>query len=341
VSSTGNGWNLYSIAHLVTGLYYLQRDYPVYREDVFNYIASWDVIRALLKESMQDRFFNGKDKGGFTPIEDPAKEYYIHSAFRLFNIVSYSHYVDSRNLEYKAPYKHEVPMGYKYPLANGETYLWSMMEHPYYLKYKHYSSNIYLTLKDRYEITGKIATSTEEAIDRPPHWIGNYIYNKGKLWSDLNREKKPLKGRNILSTKAAFVYDALYGYQDDYAKLLMEEVSEMYKEGFGWYGGKYTKSDQPNRSLNIATNAAVLESLLYKKTGNFYYTKEEKLFDKIARHHIYVENAFYIESKPIELRYDAQKLMESITDENEVVRLVRKEMDFVVRIGAFKDQESA
>jgi hypothetical protein len=342
VSYTGNGWDLYSVAQMVTALYHLQRDFPVYREDVFGYVASWNTKRAFLEKGMENRWFNGKDKGGSKPVKDVAKEYYIHSAFNLFNFQSFSHFVETKNLEYKAPYRHEVPMGFKHRLANGESYLWSMMAHPYYLKYKHYSSNIYMTLKDRYEITGKIATSTEEAIDSKPHWVSNNIYNNGKLWNDLNRDEKTVKGKNIISTKAAFVYDALYGYKDSFAKVLMEEVAEAYKDGFGWYGGKYSKSGRINKSLNSATNSAVLQALLYKRTGNFYYAKEAKLFDKVARHHFYVPKAYYIESNPIELRYDAQQLMKSIKDEEQIVRVVQqKDYFFVVRIGAFEDHESA
>ena len=341
VTSEG-GWDLYSVAQMVTGLYHLQANYPKYREDVFTVIAKWDLKRALLEHSMENRWFNGKDKGGAIPIDDPAKEYYIHNAFKLFNIKSYSHFVDERNLDYKAPYTHEVPMGYKDRIANGETYLWSMMEHPYYLKYKHYSSNVYLTLKDRLETTKKFATSTEEALDRKPYFITNNIYNNGKLWSDLNRDKKSQKKKKVLSTKAAFIYQALYGHTDDYAKKLMDEVKTLYKEGYGWYGGKYVKSGQTNKSLNIFTNAAVLESLYYKKVGNFYYQHDENSYEKIALHQLKVKSAYFIETEAIELRYDAQKLMEEFADEKEIARVERDaDRNFVVRIGNFETEEEA
>ena len=335
------GWDLYSIAQLMTGLYHLQHNYPEYREEVFSIVAKWDFKRAILEKSMQDRWFNGKDKGGAIEILDPAKEFYIHNALKFFNIKSYSHLYDERNLDYKAVYHYEVPMGFEDRLTNGESYLWTMMEQPYYLKYKHYSSNIYLALKDRYTITGKFATSTEEALDRKPHWVQNSIYNEGKLWDNLNRKRKPVHKRGLLSTKAAFIYNALYGYTDDYAKTLMSEIESVAKEGYGWYGGVYLKSKQINKSLNIQTNAAVLESLSYKKMGNFFYSKEKQLAEKIALHKIDEVNKFYIESKLIEGRYDAQKLMESLADSNEIARVERKGIDFVVRIGHFDTEKEA
>lgn len=335
------GWDLYSVAQLMTGLFHLQRDYPKYRQDVFSVVAKWNFKRAALAKGMQDRWFNGVDKGGAVDIVDPAKEFYIYNAMKFFNIKAYSHLFDERNLDYKAIYNHEVPMGFEDRLTNGESYLWTMMEQPYYLKYKHYSSNIYLALKDRYMITGKLATSTEEGLDRKPHWIQNSIYNEGKLWENLNRSRKAEHKKGLVSTKAAFVYDALYGYTDDYASVLMEQVKDLYKEGYGWYGGKYLKSKHTNKSLNISTNAAVLEAINYKKNGNFYYAKEPKLYDLIALRTINEKNKYYIESKEIELRYDAQQLMESLTEEKELARMERKGVNFVVRVGMFESKEEA
>jgi hypothetical protein len=335
------GWDLYSIAHLMTALYHLQKDYPKYREDVFSIVAKWNFKRAVLDRKMQDRWFNGKDKGGAVELEDPAKEFYIHNALKFFNIKSYSHFYDERNLDYKAVYDHEVPMGFKHAMTNGESYLWTMIEQPYYLKYKHYSSNIYMALRDRYMTTNKFATSTEEALDRKPYWIQNAIYSHGKLWENLNRDGKAQKKRGLLSTKAAFIYDALYGYTDDYAKVLMEQVKDLAKEGYGWYGGIYLKSKQINKSLNLSTNAAVLEALNYKKIGNFYYAKEPKLYEYIRLHHFDEKGKYYIESKELELRYDAQKLMEELEDEKEIAWVERKTEDFVVRVGNFDTEEEA
>ena len=341
-AGTAGGWDLYSVAHLMTGLYHLQRDYPQFREDVFSIVAKWNFKRAAIKKGMQNRWFNGKDKGGATDIKDPAKEFYIHNALKFFNVKSYSHFLDERNLEYKAVYNHEVPMGFEDKLTNGESYLWAMLEQPYYHKYKHYSSNIYLALKDRFTIAKKFATSSEEVLDRKPRWVQNTIYNEGKIWENLNKERKATHGkRGLISTKVAFIYDALYGYTDDYAGALMGEVKTLYREGLGWYGGKYLKSKQTNKSLNIYTNSAVLQALHYKKVGNLYYAKEPKLSNKIALHEIDVKDKFYLESKEIELRYDAMKLMEKFADENQVTRLIRLETDFVVRVGAFDTKEEA
>jgi len=335
------GWDLYGIAHLMTGLHYLEKNYPEYREDVFRVIARWKFKRAVKKSSMENRWFDGKSKGGAVEIEDYAKEFYIFNALRFFNIESYSHLYDERNLDYKAAYDYEVPMAFKHRISNGESYLWTMMEQPYYLKYKHYSSNIYMALKSRYESSNKFATSTEEPLDRKPYWIQNTIYNEGKLWENLNKKGKAEHKKGLLSTKAAFIYDALYGYKDDYAKVLMDEVKGLAKEGFGWYGGIYLKSKYPNKSLNIMTNSAVLEAIHYKKFGNFYYEKEKKLYNKIKLHRINLKDKYFLESNRMPMRHTAEKLIEKFEDEDIVARVLLKDMDFIVRLGAFDTVKEA
>jgi len=334
------GWDLYSIAHLITGLYYLQKDYPKYQNDIFLIIAKYDFSRAL-KEGMKNYSSNDEGKEWSDYVVDPAKEYYIHNALKLFNIYSYSHFVGEKNLDYRAVYGYEVPLGFHHGVTNAESYLWSMMEHPYYLKYKHYSSNIYLALKERYTRTSKISTSTEEHLDQDPYWIQNTIYHNKRHWSDFDNADHNLAKFKLVSTKASFIYNALYGYIDNYAILLNDYTKDFYKKDYGWFGGYYSDFKRINKSLNILTNSAVLESIYYKKVGNLYYNKKDKLADKIAIHNIDLVNKFSIESKKIELFYYSTELLKKFEKVDKIVRVERKDDDFVVRIGAFETQKEA
>jgi len=334
------GWDLYSIAHMITGLYYLQKDYPQYKQDIFSIILKYDFSRAL-KDGMKNYLSNEKGNEWSKKIKDPAKEYYINNALKLFNIDSYSHFVGEKNLDYKAIYSYEVPMGYYYKITNAESYLWSMIEHPYYLKYKHYSSNLYLALKERYELTNKLSTSTEEHLDKEPYWIQNTIYNEKRHWSDFSKSGENLPKLKVVSTKASFIYNALYGYIDDYAVTLKEYTKDFYKDKYGWFGGYYSDSNKINKSLNLLTNSAVLESLYYKKIGNFYYNKRDKLMDKIAIHNIDVKDKFSLESKKIELFFYSTELLKKFDKTDKVVRVERKDDDFVVRVGVFNTKQEA
>ena len=343
----GEGWDLYHIAHLMTGLYHLQKEYPQYKEVVYQIIGRFDFRRAITKKALKNNFYYSKKKEYLKSIIDPAKEYYIYNSLRLFGIKSYSQFLDEKDLEYKAIYNYEVPLGFHNKVANGETYLWSMLEHPYYLKYKHYSSNIYLTLKDKYTITGKVATSTIERLDKKPRNISNDIYHNKRNWSDFDKKNKSHPHLKIISTKASFIYDALYGYEDNYTKVLRETTKKLYNVKNGWYGGYYYDTKKKNRAIDIWTNSAILEANYYKKVGNFYYKDKDKLRDKIDLHHIKKDNIFTIESIENEFFYKAKNLFYKFEDNNtEVIRIVRKglyntEDNFVVQVGAFTTIEEA
>jgi len=107
----------------------------------------------------------------------------------------------------------------------------------------------------------------------------------------------------------------------------------------GWYGGQYAKSKKPNKSINITTNAAILESLYYKKVGNFFYAKNKKLYQKIALHRYDLKNKYYLQSSQIELRYDASKVMSGFLDKEQMIRIEYQDKNFVVNVGIFDTQE--
>jgi len=335
------GWDLYSIAHLMTALYHLEQEYPVYQKQIFKIVARWDFRRAIKKSSMENRWYKSKKNTGAKEIIDYAKEFYIFNALSFFNIKSYSHLYDERNLEYKAVNDFEVPMSYKQGISNGESYLWVMLEQPYYSKYKHYSSNIYLALKSRYTEAAKFATSTEEPLDKNPYWIQNTIYDNGKLWDNLSMDGKSHDDKGILSTKASFVYDALYGYTDSYARRLYKETKPLGKKGAGWYGGLYLKSKYPNKSLSIMTNAAVLEALYYKQVGNFYYARNKALYEKIRLHSVHQTDRYYVESEKIPMRHTAEMIIKKFYNSDVLARVVMKDMDFVVQLGNFDSKAKA
>ena len=89
------------------------------------------------------------------------------------------------------------------------------------------------------------------------------------------------------------------------------------------------------------TNSAVLEATHYKKSGNFYYAKKEKLYDRIKLHHLDLKDKYYLESNRIPMRHTAEKLIEKFEDEDIMARVVLEDMDFIVRVGAFDTKKEA
>jgi hypothetical protein len=73
-----------------------------------------------------------------------------------------------------------------------------------------------------------------------------------------------------LSTKAAISYAALY--DDPYAIELQQAAEDLVHPLYGYYAGKYERGGI-NVSLNLNTNAIVLEAMLYRKLGRRAFLK--------------------------------------------------------------------
>jgi len=338
----GSGWDMYGVAKILTSLYILARDYPQYEKDVFKIVNRFDFERGLKEGKIRNWTFDEhKGKGKLSKIKKPAYEFYVHNALKFFNFSSKSNLLNELYLEYRAPYKHEVPMDYEEKTINAEPYLWTMLEQPYYHKYRHYSSNVFRTLDDRYKTTKKVTTSTEEPLDSKPRYVENFIYDKGILWNTLGRNGKIYPKKRVISTKAAFIYSSLYPDQN-FSKVLMEEVKELYNKKEGWYGGLYEKKKKRNSSLNISTNTAVLEAIWYKKVGNFYYRKNPKEFERLTLKALPKGDIYSIVSSSFERRSQVKKIVKKLKDAP-FVRIEREdgELDFVLKVGAFKTHDEA
>jgi len=118
-------------------------------------------------------------------------------------------------------------------------------------------------------------------------------------------------------------------------------MGSTYAKEMGWYGGIYSHSKRANKSLNLYSNAAVLESLYYKTIGNFYYQKHPELYEKIALHTYDANNVYFLQSAPIELRHNAGQVMSKFSTSKQIARVEYLDRDFVVNVGVFKTQEEA
>jgi len=349
VSKDGNGYDIYDVAQLLSALYHLQNIYPKYKKDVYEIVSRFDFSRAvdLNKRVVNSCEYYGIDTKNqkilefLKPIKDDAKEFYIYSALKLFDIPSHSRFVEDREIEYIPIYNYEVPMNYYKPQVNAEYYLWTMLELPYYLKYKHYSSNIYMTLNQRYKFTHKYATSSKVHLDKAPFYIIDYIYNNKREWISLDEAGNPREDLKNIDIKEPFIYDALYGYENNYSKTLLDIVKNSYDKDKGWYSGIYQKHMKKNFSIDATTNMAILASYYYKRVGNFYYQNKPLQKDKIAIHHLNIRDKFSLESREEEVFFKAIELFKSVDDNKSAVRVVRKDKNFVVRFGVFDTKAEA
>ncbi|MBC7474382.1 MAG: DUF3131 domain-containing protein, partial [Candidatus Sericytochromatia bacterium] len=125
------------------------------------------------------------------------------------------------------------------------------------------TTKIYQLQKIRWEKYNIITAISEDSTDKMPWFVYNSVYFNSQTWLCTSPGGKPYPQYKSLSTKSAFAWSAIYS--DSYSTLLKNKVKKLVNQEYGYYTGIYEKNNKTNKSVNINTNAVILESLLYKK----------------------------------------------------------------------------
>lgn len=90
------------------------------------------------------------------------------------------------------------------------------------------------------------------------------MYADGKPWNTQSAHGKPADHLKQFSTKAAFAWEALFP-NEAYTKLLRNSAQSLINKNQGFFTGQFeNQTPSVNTVLNVNTNAAVLESILFK-----------------------------------------------------------------------------
>ncbi len=125
---------------------------------------------------------------------------------------------------------------------------------------------MYAVQKKRYEEEGIVTAVSEDSVNRKPWFVYNNVYYQGSPWRAVDHKGRAVQGMAALSTKAAFGWSVLFP-GEVYSRILSQSVSDLYHPRRGFFAGRYERGEV-NRSLNLNTNALVLEALLFLHQGN-------------------------------------------------------------------------
>lgn len=129
--------------------------------------------------------------------------------------------------------------------------------------YTKLTRNLYQAQERRWSATHELTAVSEDSLDRAPWFVYFNISYQGKAWTCLDHSGKSTPGLCGFSTKAALGWASLY--DDEYALVLDEAALKLASPG-GYATGKYPDG-KLNTALNINTNAAILEAILYRERG--------------------------------------------------------------------------
>ncbi|WP_096608017.1 DUF3131 domain-containing protein [Calothrix sp. NIES-2100] len=265
-----SGWSALDMGRFLLGLYVMRSHYPEYSSRINRIVARWNLAKLI-----KDGWLNGAipDSGGkFREVQEGRLGYEQYAAYslKLWNLhalKALSHppvqtvqvdgitlLIDQRNL------KNSGATNY---LTNDPYVLWGLeMGWPDTVKPQ--VQNLFQVQAQRFKRTGILTAVNEDSLDRPPYFLYYSVYANGQPWQATSVREKTYPHLRFLSTKAAFSWYALMP-DEPYSQRLRNFVQDLTSKNNGYFSGRYENSQLGiNNSLDVNTNAVILESLLYQ-----------------------------------------------------------------------------
>jgi len=247
----------------------MREHYPEYRDLINRIVSKWN-----LSQLVKDGWLNGayfEKNGQIREIQEGRLGYeqYAVYSLKLWNIQATNALhppvkiveVDGISLQVdKRNFKNSGATNY---LTNEPYLLWGL-ELGWTDSVKPQVQNLWDVQAKRYRRTGILTAVNEDSLDRPPYFLYYSVYANGQSWQAFNITDKIYPQLRFVSTKAAFAWFAL-AIDDSYAQKLRDFVQNLAAQNGGYFSGKYENNKLGiNTSLDVNTNAVILESLLYQ-----------------------------------------------------------------------------
>ncbi|OUL29547.1 hypothetical protein BV372_23240 [Nostoc sp. T09] len=265
-----SGWSVLDLARFLLALHILRSHYPEYSDRINHIVARWNLAKLV-----KDGWLNGAipaSGGRFREVQEGRLGYEQYAAYslKLWNIhaaKALAHppvetvqvdgvtlLIDRRNL------KNSGATNY---LTNDPYLLWGL-EMGWTDMVKPQVQNLLKVQAQRFKRTGILTAVNEDSLDRPPYFLYYSVYANGQPWQATSVREKTYAHLRFISTKAAFSWYALMP-DDPYSKKLRDFVQNLASKNNGYFSGQYENQQLGiNSSLDVNTNAAILESLLYQ-----------------------------------------------------------------------------
>jgi len=264
-----SGWSVLDTARLLLSLHVVKTHYPEYKPQVNAIVARWK-----LSQLVKDGWLQGgvPEESRIIRVQEGRLGYeqYAAESLKLWGIKASKALskppittvqiegvrlnIDQRNLKNSGASNHLTNDPY---LFWGLELGWTEAVKPQVLK-------LLAVQRQRHKRTGILTAVNEDSLDRPPYFLYGSVYADGKPWNTQSASGKPADHFKQFSTKAAFAWEALLP-NEPYTKLLRNSAQSLINKNQGFFTGQFeNQTPSVNTVLNVNTNAAVLESILFK-----------------------------------------------------------------------------
>ena len=122
--------------------------------------------------------------------------------------------------------------------------------------------------EERWRRERLVTARTDYQLREAPYVVLDSVYASGYAWNTVGTDGREYEKLAQVSTRAAFGLWALW--PGEYADVLAGNVRFLFDPDRGWYEGRFEQGGGPNTTLTLSTNAAILETLLFKAKGVLY-----------------------------------------------------------------------
>lgn len=267
------GWSAVDSGRLLVWLRVLAQQYPVYEPFVAKAVARWHTCRAIDDTGRLRRALPSAQ--GFVNAPDTGTGYadYAAQGFRAWG--------ETVTPPVTQPAGATVSVeGIDFALAGTEPlqsvplgllaveFGWKTPQGATLARERALEQQLWEAQTARWKRTGIATARGDFRRITAPYALMDAVLGAGYPWSTTDQSNKAYPELALVSTRAATLLGALH--DGDHAKRLTKTVDTLYDPGAGWYEGRYEATGSYEWTRTSATNAAVLETLLYRHVGPLF-----------------------------------------------------------------------
>ncbi len=269
-TETGIGWSALDIGRLLAALEVAERAHPALAGPIQNLLTGWNMAQVLMKGELN----GGNIKDGVLTQHQEGRvgyEQYAAKAMMLHALDATAAMDVSGQLAPRligplpVPGDNRLNRNNVPAMITSEPYLLDGLEFGFDARSHVFATQIYRAQEQRFADTGILTAVSEGHINVAPYFAYATVWGGGDEWAVLTLDGTRLDSKRVISTKAAFGWDALF--DTPYTDQLVIAVSSFRKPGRGWMEGMYEVDGQPNTSVTANTNAMILAAIAFRKTG--------------------------------------------------------------------------
>jgi len=293
------GWSAVDMGRLLIWLRILRTSYPKYGEYIDKAVFRWNFCDVIDRcgmlyagsesNSELDLFQEGRlgyeeyaaagyQLLGFNTEESSAIEPY--EVVTVFGVDLLKDARDPRNFNVFSPILSGPYLYYGLELNWDEIGdFWSLDSMHSLADLGDLADRVYFAQEARYFQHRILTARTDHQLARPPYFVFDSIYADGYAWNTISDNGTPHQNLALVSTRAVFGMWALW--KTEYTDRLMSVTETLYNKDRGWWEGRYEISGAYDTTTTAATNAMVLQALLYKTKGKLLTAPPEPTYGEI------------------------------------------------------------